>query len=179
MRFTKEEMVRWKRKALGLDAADAGCTVERVDGVDLDEVLALKLRQQYLRLLDEGDYRLLEPVDVAGMDGLKSDGIHEGMVTLSLPAGVRRVLSVKLREWSVAAKPLRGHEAAEALRAQGNPYTRATVSRPVALFGGDGRLMAGPVPPVFGDDTGVESLLCAYDFGPGLYVLDEAALGEM
>lgn len=176
MRLTKKEMVAWRRKALGLDAADAGCVVERTDGVDLDEVLATGLRLEYLRMLDEGDESMIEPVDVALMDGLKRDGSSNGLESLLLPPGVRRVLSVRLRGWAQPVRPLKGAEASEVLRAQDNPYTCATENSPVALITADGRLMAGPLPPIYGEDTGVQSLLCAYDFGEDTYVLDERGL---
>lgn len=66
VKLTKEEMLRRRRIADGLEPLRTDCTIARTDGIDIDAYLATELRRRYLHLLDHAPRELLATENLSG-----------------------------------------------------------------------------------------------------------------
>ncbi len=168
--LTKNEMLAlWKRRHF-LEPLRADCRIGRSDGVDLDAISELQMRQWYLNLLAEAPVELVATTDLALTATLKRTSRGSGLVTL--PTETVRVLSVKLSCWPTAVVPVE-ETSAEAHR-QSNPYSRAGIACPVAVMHSNNTL------ELFSLENSktlpsIDSLLTVADYGPDRYVMDERA----
>lgn len=171
--LTREEMLRRRRIAAGLEPFRTDCTVERTDGIDIDAILAQDMRQAYLRLLDTAPAHLVAVNAVAATtESLPSTG--KGTL-IKLPQTCRRVFTVRLSGWEVAAHVAPASEALRIIAQQLNPYTRATAAAPVACLAPG--CEAGTENAVLAWPAGTRAQIsAAVDPGEDLYTLDESAL---
>lgn len=147
------------------------CTIERVDGVSVDQLLMDEIRQWYARLIDTAPAELLATEDVANEVTMEVIS-GTGAVRLTLPDDVRRVISLTIEGNPVAVLPVKDDN--QPLKAlQSNPFTRGGRMRPVALIDSTNRITlfahdgAGN-PPVLMSLTAVR-------LTPGEYRFDERA----
>lgn len=141
------------------------------DNPDLSLKLGAEMDEWYTRLLLDGDPSMLEPEQLAGETLLPPP--EDECITLTLPPGTMRVLSVRLSGWRVPARVITAPACAVARR-QEHPYTRACASSPVAVFTPDGVLRLYPASPL---DT-LESLVCVIR-REGEYSMHPAALASV
>lgn len=176
--LSRQEMLKRRRLAAGLEPLRTDCTVELTEGLDVDRMLLDGLRKWYLTLLDTAPREMLAP------DHIRSNMLYPvegkaGGVRIMLPAACRRVFDLKLQHWSRPAPVLPRTELDTVVSRQLNPYTAATCDRPVAVYvpGAEGAdaVYAWPA----GAGAKVETLCGVLDPGEEAYVLDESALALM
>ncbi|MDE6612653.1 MAG: hypothetical protein K2K22_08860 [Muribaculaceae bacterium] len=183
VRLSREEMLRRRRIADGLEPLRTDCTVERTDGVDIDAMLEADLRRRYLELLDTAPRELLAPENLAvKTDCRRVDADGTTCALIDVPPEVRRVFGVKMRGWARAVPVLGSSELERVAALQRNRFTAATAWRPVAVFSeGDSGGNIGPVMvwPLTGLYPEVEEFVAVYDTGDEEYAFDEAALEHL
>ena len=96
----------------------------------------------------------------------------DGLMTVTLPTGCRRVVEVEAEGWTRAATVAMVGSSL-ALR-QDNPYSRGRVDAPVAVLH-PGRLVLYSAPPGVARPR-LRRLLCVMEPEEGLYELDERAV---
>lgn len=171
MRMSRDEMMmEWMTRRYGEPRRWACVEVEHEHDGMLMARAERELRDWYLRLLDEGELRYLCPVDVS--KDVVACPVSDGSIEITLPAGTRRVVAVRMTGWSRDATIVEAGSGM-ALR-QGNPYGRGKREKPVAVLepGGTMRLYSGI-------EAGelVSRLLVVKDDGREFYNIDESALG--
>lgn len=167
--LTKSEMLALWRRVHGLDPLRADCTVEAVDGIDIDAWLEPKMRRWYLRQLDTASPALLPVRELARSCSVAATSSALSPVTL--PDGVRRVISVKLQGWKRPVEPLAWVDAAPRLARLASPFCQPGPCEPMAVIRADGALLVAPVKV-----PAVESLRAIIDPGPETYIIDETLL---
>lgn len=168
MTLSTEEMLNQWRLRRALEPLRSDCTVERTDGIDLDSLLRLEMRDWYLKLLDTASLEYLAPVDLAG-DVALSVG-DDGVATVNLPERCRRVVEVMLDEWERPATILAPDS--PLARCQQSVYSRGGSVAPVAVQEA-GRLR---LYSVAGQSPVITRLLCVAEPEDGVYTFDERAL---
>lgn len=158
-------LVLW-RTSLGLDTVHESCSVQAVEGLDVDRYIERAMRLWYLEILDRAPSRLVHTADVASRATLAVSG-SRGSVTF--PADVRRVLSVRLSGWNAPAQVAAGKEAARRLARCASPFGRPGPCRPLVVECAQGV----EVMPAAASDT-VAELRAVVDPGPEVYILDES-----
>jgi hypothetical protein len=172
MKVTMNEsqmLEQWKLRG-GLLLRRTDCSIEMTTGIDVDQLLKLKMRDWYVKLLDEGGAELLSPRDIAEEVAMRVD--DDGVGVIELPDGCRRVLEVELDCWKREATVVKRDDRVLAPR-QLNRYSRGGVVKPVAVVDRDCvRLYSVPS----GVKARVKKLqvVMAED---GVYEMDERALG--
>lgn len=167
--LTKTEMLELRRVAGGLGHSRADCSIERTDGLEVDEILLADTRKWYLDLLDTGELRQLAPEDISASVLLTTMYEFKGAI-LTVPDNCRRVFSVTMDNWRCAAPVLPASEYGRVAALQMNPYTAATEETPVAVLSADGKVHAWP------GAGKAQSVIAVTDPGPDLYILDDSAL---
>ena len=147
-----EMLARWRR-ALGLSTLRTDCSIEAVEGIDIDAVITDKMRKWYLDLLDSADPALL-PVERITADFGRA----------------RRILEVKFSGWKRAAVPLTSSEAIPFLSRRSNARRCPTPEHPVAVLTPKG---IHPYP-----EGNLEYIVGVIDPGPDVYILDESLLPD-
>lgn len=169
-------MIARVRSLAAYDSPRADCSIEFNDGIDVDNIIAARVRAWYLALLDEAPENHLAPENFAERADIVSDG---GYTFITPPALCRRIFSIKLAGWKRPVDVLPAEMAADTVRRQLNPYLAASPDEPVAVCcpgaeaGTAPRLMVWPA-----SDT-VELLTAVSDPGPEKYILDESALAGL
>lgn len=159
------------RQSLGLVAVNQSCTIEAVEGLDVDNIISCNMRKWYLRLLDSAPAHLC-PVTNAARQASVSKQDMFGLITL--PKGTRRVLSVRMSSWSRQAKVLTYDEAEARVARIPSPFGRPGVNDPLAIASPQGL----QVFPTANDDR-IETLMVIADPGEELYILDEVLLSNI
>lgn len=170
LHLSKNEILRRRRTAAGLEPLRTDSTMTDLVGIDIDTALVGKLRSRYLKLLDTAPAALLAPSDISSEVSLEP--IPLGGARLVLPEKCRRVLWVSLEGWKRAVAVLSDNDTA-ASAAQTNPATAATAVYPAAAALADGSVCVWPA-------TGRPMLvMAAVDDGPDVYHIDEEALDQL
>lgn len=163
--LTRAEMLTLWRTIRTAEPLRLDCTVTRTDGPDHTAALEAEMRARYLDLLDSGPERCLAPVDMASVASVVN--LTPEIVTVTLPADVRRVLRVRFAGWATPLEPTLTAERQHMLAA--NPYWR----RPsVATLGPRMIVATGASGPLV-------SAVCVVDYGPETYTFDDSALSEL
>ncbi|MDE6574920.1 MAG: hypothetical protein K2L84_06285 [Muribaculaceae bacterium] len=179
--LTRAQMLEQARIATRMADLRADCAIEFTDGIDIDVLLAQKLRGRYLELLDRGARELVAADNIAATVSVSADAPGGG-VRLTPPAMCRRVFAVKMRGWERAAEVLPASLFRKILSRQLNPYTAATAANPVAVLDGDSLAGSSPsvvVWPAIEGDNKTDYFNAATDSGEDFYTFDEAALPYM
>ncbi len=172
--LTRSEMLERRRLVGGLEPLRTDCSVSHADGIDIDALLEIQLREWYVALLDTAPVGMLAPEDIAGQCSIEiGSGPWEGGAMITVPDSCRRPLSVFLQGWMVPAAIQRTDQTDTVLCRQLNPYTAADETKPVAIVLHDGRIAAWPYGRRIGQLTAI------LDKGPGIYSFDEAALATI
>ncbi len=169
--LTHHQMLAEWRRVLGLAPALTGCTVEIVGGINLEPDISRAMRIWYLAQLDTAPLHLVPHRDIASQATLIRG---QQLARVSLPASVRRVVSVRLSGWHAAAAPVAADTAAPRIARLASPFGRPGNAQPLAAFLPEGLAVAPAAP-----DAVVESLIAVVDPGPETYVLDESLLATI
>lgn len=166
--YTSQQMLEeWKlRRAIGPLRAD--CTVTRSDGIDLDALLTAEMRGWYLRLLDTAPAEMLAPEDISARVSV-AVGPDDDSLTVTLPPECRRVLWVRLKEWTEAATPQPTDSYKN--RRAANPYTRPDRHCPTVTATGSGTLTLRPATSAI-----PQCIMAVMDHGDDSYTIDQRAL---
>jgi hypothetical protein len=171
--FSEAQLLERRRTLAGLEPLRTDCTIECVDGIDVDTLLKQQLRQWYLDLLDKGDLRQLALQDVASQLTLlcRSDGGAD----ITLPETCRRLIAIRMGTWLHEAEVVKAADAKRRLAMVGNSYCRPGVNTPLAVDFGGGRITVYPAEP----GMNIVTATAAVDAGPGKYIFDESALASL
>ena len=173
--LTREEMLRRRRTAAGLDTLRSDCSIEQTDGLTVDEILEPELRRRYLRFLDTAPVELLAPDDLC--DDAVCYPSAAGGAAIRVPLKCRRVLEVRLNGWERSCRVQPPDKAASVMALQLNPYTAATGANPAAVLD-PSRTTVLVWPATTGLIPTVSLFTAITDPGEDFYVLDEAGIYE-
>lgn len=171
MRLSTDEMLQQWRMRRALEPLRSDCVVQRADGIDLDPLLRMEMRDWYLKLLDTASLELLAPEDIAGDVALVVNA--DGSAVVTLPERCRRVVEVRLEEWERPAR-IETPDSRRA-RCQQSCYCRGGAEEPVAIAE-VGRLR---LYSVLSAQPKIASLLCIAEPEEGYYEFDERALATI
>ncbi len=169
----EEEMLELWKTRLRLLPARRDCTIERDDGIDIDQVLLLDIKEWYAWLLWHGDASLLPVEDLSGDVSPQID--DEGVVTVPLPSQCVRPVEWRLDGWRCGVTQFHLAGSYEAL-CQRNIYLRGDTYSPVAVLHDD-RMMLYSLSP--GDVPSLAVARCVVRPVDGSYRFAQAALGTM
>jgi hypothetical protein len=171
VQYTKAQMLEYRRKIAGFEPLRADCSIEIVDGIDVNELLERELRQWYLDLLDNGDVNLLKTTEIGSALALATR--NDGSAVIKLPDNCRRVVSVYVNGWQRDAKVMDYASALPRLQLLSNPYSRPGTSDPLAVDCGNGVLLVAPT----GSYVASATAIC--DTGEDTFIFDEKALSNL
>ena len=168
------ELLEYRRTMAGLEPALLDFTVERMDGIDISHIIAMRLRNWYLNLLDTAPAALLPVRDVASQ-AIVAPGQLNGTSIVTLPDGARRPVAIRMAGWNTAV-PVLGVECLDrVVLLQNNPFTAATASYPIAVA--DAASITGVL--VFPSAQAVQQATAVMDPGEGTFILDESLIASM
>lgn len=157
---------QWRMRR-ALEPLRSDCTIERIDGIDLDSFLKMEMRDWYLNLLDTAPLHLLSLSDVASFVSLSFN--NDLSATIMLPKGCRRIVEILIDccdnpvEIVAADSPL--------AMCQQNPFSRSGSVSPVAILHHDRVIIYAGA-----NNFNISHMLCVMEPDDGFYELDEAAL---
>lgn len=130
----QQMLTLWKSR-LGYAPLRSDCSMERVDGYDLDGMLLEKIRSWYVGALRSEPADALPLTDISAETAAGRKVTADGVVRLTLPADCLRVVEVDCGCWDRPALMVTDSGSPEAL-AQTNPFARSGSARPVAVVCG-------------------------------------------
>jgi len=143
-------------------------TLERIDGIDAENILKARMEDWYRQLLHNGTMDMLNPIEIA--DKCMVTDASEGNGYVTLPEGTLRITGIEMDGWNGAA--VITHDRNSRIAAlQQSPYTRGTIESPVAVVSGN-RIDLYPAAGKLLSLTAVVDI-------PGVYALDSAALATI
>lgn len=167
--LSSSEMLALWRRHLGLSPSRRDCSVEIVEGIDVDDIIAQRIRSWYLDLLDNAPPCLLPTRDYSP-DVRMTLSLDSPWGEIALPPQARRPLSVCLKGWVTDAPVLSPAQAAPRIARMASPFGMPGPCEPLAIRGPDGIVrvtpLAGPV----------SSLIAVDDPSPDAYTLDPSLL---
>lgn len=156
------------RSHLALDTAYADCSVEQFDGLNVNDLIARRMRQWYLHLLDTAPAALLPTADIAAR--CTRTARPDNVANLLLPADCRRLVQVRCASWPTPVQPTAD---TAALRLLGHPFAAPTARRPMAITSHNALTLAPCAP------ADAIELIAVIDLGPDTYTLDESLLATI
>lgn len=177
--MTQSELIGLVRLMSGLDGTRSDVAIETTDGLDVDAMIGHRLRQWYLELLDTAPVEMLAPENMASSAMLSTVEVSGIKATRAImPGNCRRVLEVRLRDWLRSVPVLPYENLAAVINRQQNPFTAATASHPIAVYGASA--IGGVAAPVMMFPAmatpQLSYLLGVSDPGENIYTFDERAL---
>lgn len=173
MTLSEAEMLELWKTRLRLLPVRRDCVIERDDGIDIDAVLLLDIREWYARLLAGGNVDWLPVEDLC--DDVSAEVDVEGVVTAMLPPGCVRPVEWMLEGWERSVVEFYRAGSYKAM-CQNNIYLRGDETCPVAVLH-DNCVKLYSITP--GDDVTVSMARCVVRPSDGSYRFDEAALSTM
>ena len=131
LNLSEDEMVALWRRVMHLDPVRRECTVERDDGIDVDGLLRIHLRQWYAALLRTAQLAWLPIEDLRTQVTVTASA--DGVVTATLPARCVRPVEWQLAGWSHSVTEFAAPDSSVARR-QLSPWTRSGTERPAAVL---------------------------------------------
>lgn len=173
LNLTESEMINLWKTVMHLEQVRRDCVIERDDGIDIDELLRIHLRQWYAHLLLTAPLCQVPIDDVKSEVTLSTDG--QGVVTATLPERAVRPVEFKLQEWTRSVTRFLEPSSPEA-RLQSSPYTRGGICQPAAVAISPGRLLLMSAPSLAPQ---LELASCVARPADGSYRLSQAALSTI
>lgn len=171
LRLTPSRMLDLWMLHSGYSPSLTDATFRRNDGIDTSAIHLAEMKQWYRRLLLEAPASCLVADDLSKSVILSP--MSDGAAVIDLPLSVVRIVKVRLDSWLTSARIITSPTHPAAMR-QLHPYTRATPSRPVAIFH-DNRLR---LYPAAASGESISTLLCvSYDEDD--YRLDDSAFATI
>ena len=166
--YNKSQMLDMWRTALGLDTAYADCSIEQFDGLSVNDLIAQRMRQWYLNLLDTADPALLPTADIAAR--CTRVARPDNATAITLPDDCRRVIHIRAASWPMPIAPEADTARAALL---GHPFAAPTARRPLAIAALRSILIAPCAP------ADAIEVVAVVDPGDQLYSLDESLLATI
>ena len=168
---SEEMLAQWKLRR-GFEPLRSDCVITRSDGVDIDQLLRLEMRDWYLDLLCTAPVEMLATTNIANDIAVvvRDDGV--GIVTL--PESCRRIVEFQLDGWCRPAKIITNPHCQEAL-IQDNPYSRGGCEQPVVVLNGN-RLFLYSLPS---STPKIVRAIAVMEPADGSYVLDERGMATI
>lgn len=170
MKLSTAEMLSVWRLRQQLEPLRSDCVVSRIDGSDSDALMIQHIDDWYETLLDTAPAEMLVLTDISTQVAMNNLG--EAMATVILPERCRRVVEVMADDWEQPAVIVPADSPLALL--QGNVYSRAGKSRPVAVV--DRRVLR-----LYGVDSKsrLSRLLCVMQPDEGFYEFNKRALSTI
>lgn len=165
---SEEMLAQWKLRR-GFEPLRNDCVITRTDGVDLDQLLRLEMRDWYLKLLNTAPLEMLSTTNIAN-DIVVLIG-NDNVGTITLPENCRRIVELQLDGWSRPAKIIDNPFCQEAIL-QDNPYSRGGNEQPIAIKHGN-RLY---IYSLSSSTPKIVKAIAVMEPSNGTYEMDESAL---
>ena len=130
MELSESEMLDLWKTMMQLQPAHYGCTIERTDGIDIDELLLIHIRKWYASLLLSAPDGIVPVEDVK--DRLSVMVADNGVVTAMVPPECVRPVEWKLKAWQKSVTLFLQPNVPEAAYLH-NEWTRPGVCDPAAI----------------------------------------------
>jgi len=130
MELSESEMLDLWKTMMQLQPAHYGCTIERTDGIDIDELLLIHIRKWYASLLLSAPDGIVPVEDVK--DQLSVMVADNGVVTAMVPPECVRPVEWKLKAWQKSVTLFLQPNVLEAAYLH-NEWTRPGVCDPAAV----------------------------------------------
>lgn len=130
MELSESEMLDLWKTMMQLQPAHYGCTIERTDGIDIDELLLIHIRKWYASLLLSAPDGIVPVEDVK--DRLSVMVADNGVVTAMVPPECVRPVEWKLKAWQKSVTLFLQPNVPEAAYLH-NEWTRPGVCDPAAV----------------------------------------------
>ena len=130
MELSESEMLDLWKTMMQLQPAHYGCTIERTDGIDIDELLLIHIRKWYASLLLSAPDGIVPVEDVK--DRLSVMVADNGVVTAMVPPECVRPVEWKLKTWQKSVTLFLQPNVPEAAYLH-NEWTRPGVCDPAAV----------------------------------------------
>lgn len=130
MELSESEMLDLWKTMMQLQPAHYGCTIERTDGIDIDELLLIHIRKWYASLLLSAPDGIVPVEDVK--DRLSVMVADNGVVTAMVPPECVRPVEWKLKAWQKGVTLFLQPNVPEAAYLH-NEWTRPGVCDPAAV----------------------------------------------
>lgn len=130
MELSESEMLDLWKTMMQLQPAHYGCTIERTDGIDIDELLLIHIRKWYASLLLSAPDGIVPVEDVK--DRLSVMVADNGVVTAMVPPECVRPVEWKLKAWQKSVTLFLQPNMPEAAYLH-NEWTRPGVCDPAAV----------------------------------------------
>ena len=173
MELSESEMLDLWKTMMQLQPAHYGCTIERTDGIDIDELLLIHIRKWYASLLLSAPDGIVPVEDVK--DRLSVMVADNGVVTAMVPPECVRPVEWKLKAWQKSVTLFLQPNVPEAAYLH-NEWTRPGVCDPAAVDYGN-RILLFTLPdgelPIF------DMARCVVRPTNGKYVFHAAVLESL
>ena len=168
---SNEMLAQWKLRR-GFEPLRADCVITRSDGVDLDALLRLEMRDWYLSLLNTAPIEMLATTNIAGEIALAKN--DDSTATVILPQNCRRIVEFQLSGWDRPARIVDDTDSYDALL-QDNPFSRGGCAQPVVVKRHN-MLYIYSLPP---GNVSVIRAMAVMEPTDGSFEMDEAALATI
>lgn len=130
---SSEILAQWKL-CRGFEPLREDCEITRTDGVNLDALLRLEMRNWYLNLLKTAPIEMLVLTNIANDIAIVANDNNVGVV--QLPESCRRLVEFQLKGWKRPAKIIDNPNCRDALM-QDNAYSRSGCEQPIVIKRGN------------------------------------------
>ena len=173
MELSESEMLDLWKTMMQLQPAHYGCSIERTDGIDIDELLLIHIRKWYASLLLSAPDGIVPVEDVK--DRLSVMVADNGVVTAMVPPECVRPVEWKLKAWQKSVTLFLQPNVPEAAYLH-NEWTRPGVCDPAAVDYGN-RILLFTLPdgelPIF------DMARCVVRPTNGKYIFHASALESL
>lgn len=166
-----EMLAQWKL-CWGFEPLREDCEITRSDGIDLDTLLRLEMRNWYLNLLKTAPIDMLAVKNIANDIAIVVNDDNSGIV--QLPETCRRLVEFQLKGWKQPAKIIDDANCRDALL-QSNIFSRGGCEQPVVIKRNN-RLHIYSLPD---DNPSILRAMAVMEPTNGTYEMDESALSTM
>lgn len=175
LHLTNSELLDYRLQMAGYEPANLDFTIERTDGINVDAIVANRLRRWYVEQLHTAPLCYLPVEDVAAEAAVTPGKIPNSCI-VTLPDGCLRPQSISFEGWTSEVTVLPEEQYHNIVRAQDNQYLRASADYPVAALcpGRPRSIIAFPT-----SGGKLTSLIAVKDPGDNIYILDETLLNHL
>lgn len=166
-----EMLAQWKL-CRGFEPLREDCEITRSDGIDLDALLRLEMRNWYLNLLKTAPIDMLAIKNIANDIAIVVNDDNSGFVLL--PETCRRLVEFQLKGWKRPAKIIDDPNCRDALL-QDNIYSRGGCEQPVVIKQNN-CLHIYSLPD---NNPSILRAMAVMEPTDGTYEMDESALSTM
>ena len=171
--LTESEMLNLWKNLFQLQPTRTDCTLERIDGIDLDEFLLLNIRKWYAQLLLTAPQNIVPIVDVK--DQVTISVADNGVVKASVPPECVRPVEWKLAGWEKSVTQFLSPNAPETAELH-NEWTRPAAYNPAIIDHGNHLLLFSQPD---GSDAVLELARCVVRPADGSYQFHRSALSTI